>query len=237
MINQESKSRLVLSKNAVWIFTTWREGGTCKETLSLIDLIYTECIFLQLSDSDALFSFLCRICTYKNEAKCGPLKNVKKKPIVIEVDPCNENQCQLPFCYCSRDGDIGPLDEEPQYLPQLMMLTFDGAVNLNNFPKYKTLLGMKHGNGSNACPIRGTFFVKNDYNDYSMIQELYYLGNEMAVEGVTGRSLQYENLTIWKEELEGMRDLLEKLANVPAKDILGIRAPSLKPGFNDQYQV
>ena len=54
MINQESKSRLVLSKNAVWIFTTWREGGTCKETLSLINLIYTECIF-QLSDSDTVF--------------------------------------------------------------------------------------------------------------------------------------------------------------------------------------
>ena len=117
------------------------------------------------------------------------------------------------------------------------MLMFDGAVNLNNFPHYDKLLRMTHGEGKNACPIRGTFFVKNDYNDYSMIQQLYYRGNEIGVEGVTGRSLQYENLTIWKEEIEGMRDLLEELANVPAKDILGIRAPSLKPGFNDQYQV
>ena len=185
----------------------------------------------------SLLPSLCRICTYKNEAKCGPLKNVKKEKVVIEVDPCDENQCQLPFCYCSRTGDVAPLDEEPQYLPQMMMLMFDGAVNLNNFPHYDKLLRMTHGEGKNACPIRGTFFVKNDYNDYSMIQQLYYRGNEIGVEGVTGRSLQYENLTIWKEEIEGMRDLLEELANVPAKDILGIRAPSLKPGFNDQYQV
>lgn len=70
-----------------------------------------------------------------------------------------------------------------------------------------------------------------------MVQELYYRGNEIAVESVTGRNLMHENLTIWREEIETMRDLLGKLANVPAKDILGVRAPSLKPGFNDQYQV
>ena len=34
-----------------------------------------------------------------------------------------------------------------------------------------------------------------------------------------------------------MRDLLGSLANVPAKDILGVRAPSLNVGFDAQYQV
>ena len=70
-----------------------------------------------------------------------------------------------------------------------------------------------------------------------MIEKLYYRGNEIAVNSVTGRNLAYENLTIWREELETMRDLLGSLANIPAKDILGVRAPSLKVGFNDQYQV
>lgn len=70
-----------------------------------------------------------------------------------------------------------------------------------------------------------------------MIEELYYRGNEIAVNSVTGRNLQYENVTIWKEELEGMRKYLADLANIPAKDILGVRAPSLKPGFNEQFQV
>ena len=79
--------------------------------------------------------------------------------------------------------------------------------------------------------------MKNDYNNYAMIEKLYYRGNEIAVNSVTGRNLAYENLTIWREELETMRDLLGSLANVPAKDILGVRAPSLKVGFNDQYQV
>ena len=105
-----------------------------RQTLCLIKLIYR---------SNAL---ILRICTYKNEAKCGPLKpSEKKKKIVIEVDPCDLNQCQLPFCYCSRTGDVGPLDEDPKFLPQLVMLTFDGAVNLNNFPHYDRLLKIKHG--------------------------------------------------------------------------------------------
>ena len=115
-------------------------------------------------------------------------------------------------------------------------MTFDGAVNLNVFQKYDTLLKLTHGKSS-KCPLRGTFFVKHDYNNYNMIEQLYYRGNEIAVNSVTGRNLQYENATIWKEELEGMRDLLGELANVPAKDILGVRAPSLKVGFNAQFQV
>ena len=40
------------------------------------------------------------------------------------------------------------------------------------------------------CPIRGTFFVKHDYNNYQMIERLYYRGNEIAVNSVTGRNLQ-----------------------------------------------
>ena len=87
------------------------------------------------------------------------------------------------------------------------------------------------------CPIRGTFFVKHDYNNYAMIEELYYRGNEIAVNSVTGRNLQYENASIWKEEIEGQRNLLGELANIPAKDILGVRAESLKPGFNKQFEV
>ena len=192
--------------------------------------LFQKCIFL--------FFAHCRICTYKNEAKCGPLKPTKKKEVVIEVKNCDLEQCQLPFCYCSRNGDESPLEGivNPQNLPQMVMLMFDGAVNLNNFALYKALLGLKHGKNT-ECPIRGTFFVKNDYNNYKMIQEIYYRGNEIAVNSVTGRNLQYENLTVWREELEEMRNLLGELADIPAKDVLGVRAPSLKPGFNDQYQV
>lgn len=43
----------------------------------------------------------------------------------------------------------------------MIMLTFDGAVNLNNYELYKRVFnGIKNPNG---CPIRGTFFISHEY--------------------------------------------------------------------------
>lgn len=42
------------------------------------------------------------------------------------------------------------------------MLTFDGAVNLNNYDKYKKVFNDKIKN-PNGCPIRGTFFLSHEY--------------------------------------------------------------------------
>ena len=50
----------------------------------------------------------CRICTYKNEAKCGPLEPKKKEEVVIKVKQCDLSDCQLPYCYCSRTGEESP---------------------------------------------------------------------------------------------------------------------------------
>ena len=105
--------------------------------------------------------------------QCGPIK--KKKVVdVIQVTPCDKNACELPFCYCSNSGTIGPAaGVDPKFVPQMIVMTFDGAVNTHNFPLYDRLLKTKHGKNG-KCPIRGTFFVRNDYNNYQMIEELYY---------------------------------------------------------------
>jgi hypothetical protein len=43
---------------------------------------------------------------------------------------------------------------------------------------------------------------------------------------------QFANASEWKTEVTKMRDFLTKFSNVPADDILGARAPSLKLGYN-----
>lgn len=89
---------------------------------------------------------------------------------------------------------------------QIITMMFDGAVNTNNFPLYESLLRipitLKTSNAtSNAtkasqkaatdvCPLRGTFFVKHDYNNYHNVETLYSMGNEIAVSAVTGDDLQ-----------------------------------------------
>jgi hypothetical protein len=54
---------------------------------------------------------------------------------------------------------------------------------------------------------------------------------------VTGKILQYENVTVWENEIVSLRTILMKYANIPIDDILGFRAPKLHPGFNAQYEA
>lgn len=46
--------------------------------------------------------------------------------------------------------------------PQMILLTFDGAVNLNNFDLYKKVFDGKRKN-PNGCDIKGTFFISHEY--------------------------------------------------------------------------
>ena len=46
--------------------------------------------------------------------------------------------------------------------------------------------------------------------------------------------LEYQE---WVNEQIGMREILKNFANISKEDILGMRAPHLKPGRNAQYEV
>ena len=116
-------------------------------------------------------------------------------------------------------------------------MTFDGAINLNNFKHYDDLLKMTKNNNSNECPIRGTFFVTHNYNNYQMVEYFYSKGHEIAVSSVTGKTLRFRNESVWRDEIRTMRSLLQTLGNVPGEDILGARAPQLNPGEDDQFSV
>lgn len=63
--------------------------------------------------------------------------------------------------------------------PQIVLLTFDDAVNDLNNPLYSDLFenGRKNPNG---CPISATFYVSHEWTDYSQVQNLYADGHEMA---------------------------------------------------------
>lgn len=69
-------------------------------------------------------------------------------------------------------------------IPQIVMLTFDDAVNDLNWELYEELFnnGRKNPNG---CPPLGTFYVSHEWTDYGQVQSLYSRGHEMASHGVT----------------------------------------------------
>ncbi|MPC44793.1 hypothetical protein E2C01_038473 [Portunus trituberculatus] len=78
---------------------------------------------------------------------------------------CDYSNCTLPDCFCSRDGTLIPGNMEPSQVPQMITLTFDDAVNFENWNLYKQIFTETRTN-PNGCPIHGTFYISHEYNNY-----------------------------------------------------------------------
>lgn len=90
-------------------------------------------------------------------------------------------------CFCSKDGTQIPGNLEPINTPQMIILTFDDAINVENWQIYQEkIFGTKRKN-PNGCPIRGTFFVSHQYSDYQKIQKLWEQNHEIALHSITHR--------------------------------------------------
>lgn len=64
-------------------------------------------------------------------------------------------------------------------VPQIILITFDDAVNDLNKIYYEELFERGRVN-PNGCPITGTFYVSHEWTDYSQVQNLYADGHEFA---------------------------------------------------------
>lgn len=74
---------------------------------------------------------------------------------------------------------------EPKDTPQMILLSFDGAINNMNYKQYRSLLDKEHRKNPNGCSIKATFFVSHEYTSYFNVQKMYADGHEMASLGVT----------------------------------------------------
>ncbi|CAN8025922.1 unnamed protein product [Ixodes persulcatus] len=92
---------------------------------------------------------------------------------------CNTNNCKLPNCMCKSTKP--PVED----MPQFVMLTFDDAVTRENMKFYRELLeNPKRKNKASGCRIAATFFASGDYLDYPSVNELYRMGNEIALHSI-----------------------------------------------------
>lgn len=186
------------------------------------------------------FDDISKYCTFKNEARCGPISSSpgpSTEPPTDLAEKCNPSECALPYCFCSKDGTQIPNNVDPEEIPQIILLTFDGAVNLNNYDYYRKIFNGKRKN-PNGCDIKGTFFISHEYSNYQQIQSLAYDGHEMAVESISMQTgLEDKGFEEWVGEMVGMREILRHFANISNSEVNGMRAPFLKPGRNTQYKV
>ncbi|KAK9870336.1 hypothetical protein WA026_006421 [Henosepilachna vigintioctopunctata] len=212
------------------------DPATCRRFYQCVDGFP----YLNRCPSGLYFDDISKFCTFKNEARCGPIAAtpapITEPPTDLAVK-CNLSDCELPYCFCSKDGTAIPGNLNSDDIPQIILLTFDGAVNLNNFEHYKKVFNKKRQN-PNGCDIKGTFFISHEYSNYQMIQKLASDGHEIATETISLQSgLQDKGYEEWVGEMVGMREILKHLSNISKSEVVGMRAPFLKPGRNTQYKV
>jgi len=169
-----------------------------------------------------------------DEGWCDPEHDPNAAP------PCDYSNCTLPDCFCSSDGTLIPGGMNPQEVPQMIVITFDDAVNDENWSLYQDKLFPPNYKNPNGCPIHGTFYVSHQYTNYAMVQKLWNQGHEIAVHSITHRGPEEwwgTNATIedWFDEMVGQANIINRFGGVDMEDIRGLRVPFLSTGWNRQF--
>ncbi|XP_031369039.1 uncharacterized protein LOC102679074 isoform X2 [Apis dorsata] len=147
---------------------------------------------------------------------------------------CRKDVCLLPDCSCGGADIPGGIPVEQT--PQIVLLTFDDAVNDLNKPLYTDLFenGRKNPNG---CPITATFYVSHEWTDYSQVQNLYVDGHEMASHTISHSFGEQFSQRKWAREVAGQREILSAYGGVKLEDVRGMRAPFLSVGGNNMFKM
>jgi len=159
--------------------------------------------------------------------------------------PCDKEICQLPDCFCSEDGtevpgNICPENDRCDNVPQMVMVTFDDAINNNNIDLYAEIFNQERRN-PNGCDIKATFFVSHKYTNYSAVEAMHRLGHEIAAHSITHNDDEKfwtnANVEEWAREMSGSRLIIEKFGNISDNSVVGLRAPYLRVGGNRQFTM
>lgn len=137
--------------------------------------------------------------------------------------------CRPPNCRCWNDDTIpGNIPQEDT--PQVVLLTFQYAVNAGNVDFYRAVFGS--AKNPNQCPVAGTFFVQQTSSDLGVIKALYDTGHEIGTTTIDGTTPQ--TAQEWTNNFLTVKNSLRRAGIDPA-GVLGVRAPELKPGGLDQW--
>ncbi|ORX57390.1 hypothetical protein DM01DRAFT_1319238 [Hesseltinella vesiculosa] len=129
---------------------------------------------------------------------------------------CDPNTCKLPKCQCASQSPPGGL--KPSDTPQFVVITFDDSVQGALLQTAKDMLNVKNPNG---CPAKGSWYVSMEYTDFSLVQQWYADGNEVADHTFT----HVGNPSA--QEITAAKEMLHTYGGVPYGKITGFRAPFL----------
>jgi peptidoglycan/xylan/chitin deacetylase (PgdA/CDA1 family) len=121
----------------------------------------------------------------------------------------------------------------------MITITFDDAINNNNIDLYAEIF--KGRRNPNGCDIKATFFVSHKYTNYSAVENMHRLGHEIAAHSITHNDLEnfWTGATVeeWAKEMAGSRLIIEKFGRINDNSVVGLRAPYLRVGGNNQFTM
>ncbi|OZJ01696.1 hypothetical protein BZG36_05489, partial [Bifiguratus adelaidae] len=130
---------------------------------------------------------------------------------------CDATACKPPACLCASQTPPGGI--APKDAPQFVTVTFDDSVQNYLWDTVQQMLSTKNPNG---CPAKGTFFTEVLYTNFTLVQQFYAAGNEVA-----DHTVNHYDLPQPADEISACRQILKEYAGVPLGKIQGFRAPFL----------
>jgi len=154
-----------------------------------------------------------------------------------EAKPCNPDACKLPNCLCGSTDPPGGLN--PKEIPQLVLLTFDDAVSIQNSHFYEQAFnGRKNPDG---CPIGTTYFLSHDNTNYSAVHDLWARGHEIALHSITHQppTEHWRDMTVegHMEEFADEEVIISNFAQIPIDELKGLRIPFLQLSGDNSFEM
>ena len=81
---------------------------------------------------------------------------------------CETNLCRWPLCRCA--SDVIPSGLSREEIPQMVLVTMNGAVRESTYKIYTDLLN--EFRNPNGCEIKATFFVSHNTTEYKYVKQL-----------------------------------------------------------------
>jgi len=141
------------------------------------------------------------------------------------------DNCKAPDCRCWSDPSL-PGGLQPADVPQMILVSFEYAVNKGNVDAYTDLL--KDIKTPLGCPATATFFLQDQGTDWTVVKELYDVGHEVALTSQDG--IVPTDEAAW---LDSYKTLKSKAtgALIPEEAIQGTRGPELSAGGDAQLSA
>lgn len=114
-----------------------------------------------------------------DEGWCDPTND----PNAAEM--CDPLLCKLPDCFCSINGTEIPGQLHVNQVPQMILLTFDDAINFDNWELITNKIFTSNRKNPNGCQIKGTFYVSHQHTNYEKVQKLWNDNHEIGIHSIT----------------------------------------------------